>query len=628
MSTVIYYITGVSGSGKTTLGKALAQRLQVPFYDGDDFHPQANLKKMEAGIALTDTDRWGWLQSIQQQALAVATNGDSAVLACSALKESYRAILRQQISCPIVWVHLTGDYDSLSARLQGRTGHFMPGSLLPSQLDTWEPPVYGLSLSIHQSIEDMIDTILQNVPLSEWGLAGLGVMGKSLARNFANKGIRMSLYNRFMQGTEEQVAERAIASYPELAQAQGFEDLAAFVASLQKPRKVFFMIPAGAATDAFIDAIAPLLDAGDILIDGGNAHFTDTRRRMDALAQKSIHLIGAGVSGGEQGALLGPAIMPSGNWTAYQQVEKVLAAVAAKDKQGNHCCRYIGPDGSGHFVKMVHNGIEYAEMQLIAEVYATLRYGMGYSLSDIAALFQNWGASGLKSYLLESTATILTRMEGDTPLIDLILDKAGNKGTGNWAAMAALQLGQPCTLMTAALFARYVSTTKANYSTLHGAKPIQPSQTDLEPPTLRDAYWLARLANHQQGFMLIQEAALSYQWPLNLSGIAQIWTSGCIINSALMENLATLLVTHDDLFAAPELQQQILATQPALQKLCAAGIANHLPLPVHQAANDYCNALQNRYPTANLIQAQRDFFGGHGYERVDDSSGKQYHTAW
>lgn len=628
MSTVIYYIIGVSGSGKTTLGKALAERLGIAFFDGDDFHPVSNRQKMEAGNPLTDEDRWRWLHSIQQQAQASVGQGKSAVLACSALKESYRTILRQNISCPIVWVQLTGTEEVLTNRLQQRKGHFMPSSLLPSQLRIWEPPVYGLSLSINLSIAEMLHTIINNAALSEWGLAGLGVMGTSLARNFANKGIRLSLYNRFAAGTEEQVAEKAIAHYPELSQAQGFEDLAAFVASLQKPRKVFYMIPAGIATDAFIDAIAPLLEAGDILVDGGNAHYADTKRRMEALAQHSIQLIGAGVSGGEQGALQGPSIMPSGNAAVYALVEKALCAIAAKDHQGNPCCTYIGPDGAGHFVKMVHNGIEYAEMQLIAEVYALLRYVLGHNPSTIATIFDTWATGELKSYLLESTATILTRMEGDTPLIDLIVDKAGNKGTGNWASIAGLQLGMPCTLMTAALFARYVSTVKAQYKSLHLPTPPQTAPVNIDIPTLQNAYALARVANHQQGFALLQQAALTYQWPLQLSAIAQIWTSGCIIKSKLMEKMSNLLATHTDVFSAADIAQQITAWQPALQTTCAVGIAHQLPLPVHQAANDYCLALQNRYPTANILQAQRDFFGAHGYQRIDDRSGKQFHTQW
>lgn len=628
MSAVIYYIIGVSGSGKTTVGKALADHLGIAFFDGDDFHPVANRQKMAAGIPLSDEDRWGWLQSLQQQAKTEADKGNAAVLACSALKESYRRILRQDISCPIVWVHLTGSSDLLANRLQQRAGHFMPSSLLPSQLAIWEPPVYGLSLSINQSIEEMVNTIIQHAPLSDWGLAGLGVMGKSLARNFANKGIRLSLYNRFVASTEEQVAEKAIASHPELAQVQGFEDLAVFVASLQKPRKIFIMIPAGDATDAFIASIAPLLEAGDILVDGGNALYSDTKRRMEALAQQSIHWIGAGVSGGEQGALLGPSIMPSGDIAAYRQVEDSLCAIAAKDSQGNPCCTYIGPDGAGHFVKMIHNGIEYAEMQLIAEVYAVLRYLLGHPPAAIAHIFNEWNGTELKSYLLESTATILTHKEGDTPLVDLILDRAGSKGTGNWANVAGLQLGVPCTLLTAALFARYVSTAKEHYKVLHLPTPLQTAQANIDIPTLRNAYALARLANHQQGFLLLQQAALTYQWPLQLSAIARIWTSGCIIKSVLMERLADLMANHTDVFTAPEILEQITSQQPALQRFCATGIAHQLPLPVHQAANDYCLALQNRFATANILQAQRDFFGAHGYERVDDGSGKLYHTEW
>lgn len=618
---------GVAGSGKTTIGELLASRLAVEFSDGDAFHPAANIKKMSDGIPLTDEDRYGWLAALNARARQCIGNGRSLVIACSALKESYRQLLASGIEDSVEWIYLKGDLTTLQNRMKNRKGHFMPPELLPSQMATLEQPTRAVVIDIAEAPETIINNIVNQLNKSAFGMAGLGVMGKSLARNFARNSVSLSLYNRFVSGTEERVAAKCIAAHPELHEAKGFEDLRAFVESLQKPRKIFIMIKAGTETDAFIEQLVPLLEPGDVLIDGGNSHYLDTRRRIEYLQSKNLHFIGTGVSGGELGALNGPSLMPSGPVEAYRLVEEYLNLIAAKDADGKPCCNYIGPEGSGHFVKMVHNGIEYAEMQLIAEVYAHLRYSANLQPPDIAAVFAKWNAGSLSSYLLEITAALLLKKEGDAWLIDLILDKAGNKGTGNWATIAAAELGQPATLLTAALMARYVSTLKAavNIQARNTRTATAPS---ISPGDLKGSYTLARIVNHQQGFVLIQTASETYGWKLNLSEIARIWTNGCIIRSAFMKDLVAIVENEQDLLSNKIILEQLQALKPALKGFCLNALQLNLPVPCHLAALDYLNTLPGIYATANIIQAQRDYFGAHGYQKRGDETGKLYHSQW
>lgn len=627
MESRIYIVMGVSGCGKTTIGKLLAETFGIEFYDGDAFHPASNIEKMAAGIPLTDEDRYCWLLDINKQAKESLSHGHSAVFACSALKESYRILLSQHIEDSIVWVYLKGDTETIYQRLKNRKGHFMSPALLQSQFDILEEPSSAIQIETTLDTDTIILTIVNKLTKSDFGLVGLGVMGRSLARNFAGKGVSLSLYNRFVKGSEEQVAEKCIAEYPELSSAVGFEDLKSFAESLERPRKIFLMIKAGEETDAFIDKLVPHLHEGDVIIDGGNSYYGDTKRRIEFLKLKGIYFIGTGVSGGEQGALTGPSIMPSGSADAYKLVEKYLTLIAAKDKAGNPCCTYIGKDGSGHFVKMVHNGIEYAEMQLIAEVYAYLRYAVKMQPPQIAAVFTEWNKSELSSYLLSITAALLVKKEGDAWLIDLILDKAGNKGTGNWATIAASELGQPATLITSALFARYISTIKENI-------PVNLANTsDYNFDTasvleIKDAYTLARIVNHQQGLMLIQAASQTYSWNLNVSDIARIWTNGCIIRSAFMEELISVLKKDANIFADTAILKQLKTFKPALKAFSVSALQYDLSIPSHLAALDYLNVLSGNYATANIIQAQRDYFGAHTYQKIGDMSGKYYHTEW
>ena len=463
---------------------------------------------------------------------------------------------------------------------------------------------------------------------SSFGIIGLGVMGKSLARNFANKGVNLSLYNRNVPGKEEQIANKSINDYPELNTAKGFEDLKLFVDSLQKPRKIFLMIKAGEETTQFIHEIMPLLSPDDILIDGGNSYFGDTKMHIDLLKTEQIHFIGTGVSGGELGALNGPSIMPSGDPKAYSEIEYYLNLIAAKDINGQPCCTYIGPEGSGHFVKMVHNGIEYAEMQLIAETYAYLRYVSKLNPEAISSIFKEWNAGELNSYLLEITSQLLLKKENESYLIDIILDVAGNKGTGNWTTISASELGIPSTMITSALFARYLSTIKEAVTSLQNKNFEVKVSSTISESLIKDSYKLARITNHQQGFLLLQTASNHYNWNLNLQEIARIWTNGCIIRSVFMEQVILLFQTQNDIFDDLSIKELITNLKPALKEFCVSAIQHDLTIPCHFSALDYLNTLRGNYATANIIQAQRDYFGAHTYQKIGDISGKYYHTQW
>lgn len=624
----IYLIMGVSGSGKTTIGQLLANQLGIQFFDGDDFHPEVNIEKMRAGIPLDDKDRYEWLKSINGTAKKVLVEDTSAVIACSALKTKYREIIAENIEGSIIWILLNGPKELIQERMADRRNHYMSVSLLQSQFDILEIPKESIKIDISLDPQTMVNTIVQETKKSTLGIVGLGVMGKSLARNWARAGVKLSLYNRFVKSVEEQIAEKAIQTYPELKNASGYEDLQSFVQSLTKPRIIFLMIKAGKETDLFIEEILPHLDTGDILIDGGNSHYEDAKNRIDYLGKQQIHFIGTGVSGGEKGALNGPSIMPSGSFEAYQKIEHLLFAIAAKDKNGHPCSAYIGPEGSGHFVKMIHNGIEYAEMQLIAETYAYLRYVQGLEPSSIAQVFDGWNQGSLHSYLLESTVHILQKKEGDAYLIDLILDVAGNKGTGNWATIAASELGIPAGMITSALFARYVSTLKESIRNLRQASITTIHSTQLSIDTIKAAYTAARIINHQQGFLILRTASLEFNWNLDLSTIARILTNGCIIRSTLMEKMILAFREHQELFEYHEFKNEIILLKPELKSFCISALEFDLPIPCHTASLDYLNSLSGMYPTANIIQAQRDFFGAHTYQKKNDNSGTFYHTEW
>lgn len=621
----ILFIMGVSGSGKTTVGKLLSEQTGIPFFDGDGFHSTANIEKMKAGIPLTDADRAAWLQSLNQLAKKNQTTG--AVIACSALKETYRQQLADGLH-NVRWVYLKGSYALIHERMLQRPQHYFSAAMLQSQFDILEEPSDAWVFDVQEEPNRIAIAILKNfVMLSDFGMIGLGVMGKSLALNMAGKGVRLSLYNRNVKGQEEKVAEQFISHNPLLKAAKAFEDLPAFVQSLAMPRKILLMVNAGTAVDAVLDELKPLLSKGDIIIDGGNSFYKDTERRIQKLNQYGFHFIGAGISGGEEGALKGPSIMPGGDAAAYRQVQPVLESIAARDKNGEPCCAYISNGSSGHFVKMVHNAIEYAEMQLLSEVYDLMRNGLQLSPDGIAAVFQQWNEQQLSSYLLEITIDILQTKEGEDWLLDKILDTGSSKGTGSWAVATAAELGVPAGMMTSALYARYLSAQKQTRVKAAAVLGTSRSIVSITTEQLQKAYTLARIINHIQGFELIKTAALKYQWSINCSELASIWTNGCIIRSTLMEQMAAI-VAADELFLHPLITAAIQQQLDSLTKTVTASLQSGIAVPALSEAVHYIHAMRTEQSAMNLIQAQRDYFGAHTYQRTDDASGKAYHTEW
>lgn len=623
----IIFIMGVSGSGKTTIGELLSEKTSIPFFDADDFHPASNIEKMKAGTPLTDEDRKGWLLQLHQLAVEQQSK-QGAIIACSALKEKYRQELSKNIDQP-KWIYLKGNYEVIHQRMIQRPHHYFSASMLQSQFDALEEPLNAFVVDVHEPADAIVQKILKQLNMkSSFGIIGLGVMGKSLALNFAGKGITLSLYNRFVTGKEEQVAQQFIAKHDELKAAKGFEELQSFIESLEQPRKILLMVNAGSATDAVIDELKPLLNKGDILIDGGNSNYKDTERRMADLLTHEIHFIGSGISGGEEGALKGPSIMPGGNKDAYEQVQIFLETIAAKDKNGEPCCAYVSTGGSGHFVKMVHNAIEYAEMQLLSEVYDIMRNGLLMNPDEIATVFAEWKKSYTGSYLLEITIDILKTKENNEWLLDKILDMGSSKGTGSWAVTGAAELGVAAGMMTAALYARYLSVDKETRVKANELFHHQKKKLLLNIEELQTAYHLARIINHQQGFELIKAAAKKYQWNIHLDELARIWTNGCIIRSSLMEELMQVFEAGDTVMMHPSVVSFVRNNKFSLETTVAAGLQNGFALPALSEALNYINAFATSNSAMNLIQAQRDYFGAHTYQRVDDETGKAYHTQW
>lgn len=628
MNQPIIYIMGVSGSGKSTIAALLSDETGIPFFDGDDYHPKENIQKMSEGQALNDSDRKGWLETLNTLAKEQALKS-GAIIVSSALKESYREILSDGINT-VHWVFLRGNFETISERLKKRTHKYMPSSLLQSQFDALEVPAYGVHVNIDQEPSKIIQKIKKTImSTSEFGLYGLGVMGKSLSRNLARKGFSLSLYNRHVAGSEEKVAEQFVAEFQELSNSQGFDNVASFVRSLQAPRKIFLMVQAGKVTDTVIKELLPHLEKGDIIIDGGNSHYKETEKRISALLESGIHFIGCGVSGGEEGALNGPSIMPGGDADAYKQISPYLEAIAARDAKGDACCAYVGKGGAGHFVKMIHNGIEYAEMQLLAELYQFMRFAMGYNPDEIAGILESWVDGDLNSYLLEITIDILRTKGSEAWLIDEILDKAGNKGTGSWSTTAAAELGVPATMITAALFARYLSSFKEERKIAsYMYEPKVPVPIDFSLDNLAKAYQTARVVNHHQGIHLINTASRTYGWRLNLPELARIWTNGCIIRSDLMQRLIPILQVTDRILFDERVQPSIAMSRPSLENFTIESIKAGLNSPCFTAALNFLNGFTNVQSSANIIQAQRDYFGAHTYKRVDDPDGESHHTIW
>jgi 6-phosphogluconate dehydrogenase len=632
---MICIVMGVSGSGKTTIGQLLARALSLPFFDADDFHPIANLLKMQAGLALTDLDRKAWLEGLAANIQKWEKEG-GAVLACSALKETYRITLQSIPRTKLRWVFLEGDTSLIQQRLKTRSGHYMHPDLLHSQLETLEKPTYGIHVDISYPPEEMLNQILSELKtmntLSEFGLIGLGVMGKSLALNLAEKGIRLSIYNRHALGREEGIAQAIVNEHPGLGNIQGFDHLANFISSLERPRKILMMITAGPVVDRQIEALLPLLDAEDVLIDGGNSYYKDTARRTQQLAQRGIEFVGTGISGGEEGARKGPSLMPGGPRKGYELIKHYLELMAAKDKRGLPCTTYVGPLGAGHFIKMVHNSIEYAEMQLISECYQLMRVYLQLGPEVIADTFYEWQQGPANNYLLGITIAIMRQKEGDDFLLEKILDQAEQKGTGGWSINAALEHGVPYGPLAEAVMARALSSQKgmrikASAIFQHQVIHLQGDQQRFLKQ-LKDAYQACRILNHHIGFALMREVSKHEDWALNLSEIARIWTQGCIIRSELMEELVEIYHETQELLVVPTIVEQLKSARPAFTAVVTEGLCAGIALPVLSSTLNYYLGLQTAKSPANLIQAQRDFFGAHTYRRVDAGKQEYSHTDW
>ena len=461
-----------------------------------------------------------------------------------------------------------------------------------------------------------------------WGIVGLGIMGTSLSRNFANKGTSLSLYNREVKGSEEGVALSHTKQYSELKNALPFNSLPSFVESIKNPRKILLMLPAGSPTDTVIEKLIPLLTQGDVIIEGGNSHFKDTEKRAKQLSAAGIYFLGMGVSGGEEGALKGPALMIGGVKEAYMLVKNDLSAIAAKNSKGVPCCDFVGSGGAGHFVKMVHNGIEYAEMQLLAEVVSLALSDQSNSIKTIQKMLQDWQKTKSESYLLDITASLLGFQESGRPFIDLIKDEASNKGTGAWATAEGAELGSANSLMASALHARFTSSNKKQRSLLSKTFKGKPTSTSLSLSALKVSYDLSRIINHHQGFEMIREAAIKNNWKIKLATIASLWSEGCIIKSRLMDTLVDVLKSNDSLLNAAAFMEFFNNGIASWEISITTAIQKHIPFSCHNAAWNYFLAITQENSNANIIQAQRDFFGAHGFERKDKNHDKKYHGPW
>lgn len=459
------------------------------------------------------------------------------------------------------------------------------------------------------------------------GVYGLGTMGSALALNFAEQGFRVAVSNREAGWIADFIKEAG----PLGAQITGAADLADFVRSIARPRSILFMIPSGAPMDAMIDAITPHLDEGDTLIDGGNADFNATRARSAAFEGTGFHFVGMGVSGGAEGARHGPSMMVGGTEHSWQNLRPMVEAIAARH-EGDPCVAHLGPDGAGHFVKTVHNGIEYADMQMISEVYGILRDAADWLAPRIGDLFATWQNGPLNSYLIDVSAAALHSTDSQTgqPMVDVILDQAGQKGTGRWTLIEALKMGQSANTIEAAVGARGWSSQK-EFRT--AAEPLLPAGTlpsDVpDPQDLEAALLAGRILGHAQGFRVLQAASDEFDWPLDLARISEIWRAGCIIRSVLLDDFAKAFrsdLPQDALILAPAMRAKLDASIPALRRVVAAGVSLGLPLPALSAALAWYDSIRRARGTANMIQAQRDFFGNHGFARTD-ADGK-HHGDW
>jgi 6-phosphogluconate dehydrogenase len=464
---------------------------------------------------------------------------------------------------------------------------------------------------------------------SQVGLTGLATMGANLARNMAHHGIPVAVHNRTESKTQTFIAEHG-----EEGPLTGTGSVAEFVSAIERPRSIIVMVKAGPAVDAVIEELAPHLDEGDLVIDAGNSHFLDTRRRVGALRDRGLRFLGTGVSGGEEGALKGPSIMPGGEESAYGEVEEIFTSIAAQ-VDGTPCCTFVGPDGSGHYVKMVHNGIEYADIQLIAEAYDLLRHGAGLEVPEIAQTFGSWNEGDLESFLIEITHTVLSKEDPQTgqPLVDVILDEAEQKGTGRWTSQDGLELGVPLTAITEAVFARSLSALRDQRvraaGELAGPKPGGSRSEERLVDDVQKALYASKVVAYAQGFEQMAAASRTYEWGLDLGSMATIWRGGCIIRARFLDRIREAYDEDPEtpnLLLVPYFRDAVNEGEEAWRRVVAHAITLGIPSPAFSSALAYYDGYRRERGPASLIQGLRDFFGAHTYRRVDRDG--SFHIRW
>lgn len=474
----------------------------------------------------------------------------------------------------------------------------------------------------------------QLAPLSDIGLIGLAVMGENLVLNLESRGFQVSVFNRSVERVHNFLADRAAGK-----RIRGTFSLAELVTSLAKPRRIMMMVKAGKPVDDLIDQLVPLLEQGDILIDGGNSFFEDTIRRTRRVESAGLYYIGSGVSGGEEGALKGPSIMPGGSKEAWPHIEPMFMAISAKANDGTPCCAWMGSDGAGHFVKMIHNGIEYGDMQLISEAYHLLKSVGLLSADEMQQVFAEWNTGDLDSYLISITADILGYKDSDgEPLVEKILDAAGQKGTGKWTVGAALEAGIPLTLISEAVFARSLSAQKDERSVAANILSGPEEDVGLAESAkfeliddLRHALFASKIVSYAQGYALMRASSEKYGWDLDYAAIAAIWRGGCIIRSMFLDDISAAFRADPgliNLMLAPYFSERLAQAQAGWRRSIIRAIEHGIPVPAFTAAMSYYDGYRCDSLPANLLQAQRDYFGAHTYERVDKPRGEFFHTDW
>ncbi len=463
------------------------------------------------------------------------------------------------------------------------------------------------------------------------GVVGLAVMGENLILNMESKGFKVACYNRTTSKVDDFMGDRAKGK-----NIYGYRTVESFIQGLERPRKVMIMVKAGGPVDAIIEQVIPFLEAGDIIIDGGNSHFPDTIRRTALVESKGMLYVGAGVSGGEEGALLGPSIMPGGSNAAWEHIKPIFQKISAHTDEGDPCCEWVGENGAGHFVKMVHNGIEYGDMQMICETYQMMSQGLGMSNEEMTEVFTKWNTGKLDSYLIEITSDILGyRDENGAATVDLILDTAGQKGTGKWTAIAALDEGMPLTLIGEAVFARALSAIKDERREasriLVGPESQAISDKAAFIADLEDALYASKIVSYAQGYQLMRSAAVSYGWKLNYGGIALMWRGGCIIRSVFLGKIKDAFDSNAELtnlLLDPFFTDAVTKAQAAWRRVIVKAVELGVPMPAMSSALSYYDGYRSERLPANLLQAQRDYFGAHTYERIDRERGEWFHTNW